>query len=324
MIELVARRVMQEERETRQGLAQTSNPLLHLMHGRPGVGKSFVLKKIRECFEQVMGWGIGLEFSYAALQAVMAVSIGGETLQHVAGINPFTCLGSTTKEHQRMSAETLAKRLLQLRWLITDEISMVSANLLAQVDMKLRDAIREQGTQKLFPDGKVRLFGGLNVLFSGEFCQLDPPDGIAISTVPKVFLPLRRDVASSGTAAHGHQVFWGDPPLNVSGMTELTEPHRCQDVWYNECLEECRAMRLSLDNYNFIHGNETTVPGSWLGGVARCGNAKCAALKAKWAEQKRAGVPVDQRQKGCRICRKERLSRCRVATDDTHRDCRKA
>jgi hypothetical protein len=148
VIELVVRRVLQEERDTKEGVAQKSNPLLHLMHGRPGVGKSHVLKKIRDFFENIMKWNIGLEFNIAALQAVMAVQIGGETLHHVAGINPFVFQVGASKDDRRESAERLAKRLLEMRWLIVDEISMISANLLAQVDMKLRDAIRERGTYK--------------------------------------------------------------------------------------------------------------------------------------------------------------------------------
>ena len=42
----------------------------------------------------------------------------------------------------------IAKRVLQWRWLIIDEISMVSSTLLAQVDLKLREVVREVGAQK--------------------------------------------------------------------------------------------------------------------------------------------------------------------------------
>ena len=191
MIELVVNRVMQEEREAREGIVPTSQPLLHLMHGRPGVGKSHVFKKLRNFFETVMHWNIGVEFNIAALQAVMAVGLGGETLHHVAGINPFESGAAQSAGERHLSSERLSKRLLAMRWLIIDEISMISANLLAQVDMKLRDAIRENGTYKLGRDGNVRSFGGLNVIFAGDFYQLDPPDGIALTTVPKHILSVK-------------------------------------------------------------------------------------------------------------------------------------
>ena len=39
----------------------------------------------------------------------------------------------------------VAKKVLQWKWLFIDEISMVSAKLLADMDMKLRSVIRDIG-----------------------------------------------------------------------------------------------------------------------------------------------------------------------------------
>ena len=313
------KRVLQEESEHDSN--DKSHPLLHLMHGRPGVGKSHVLKKIREFFEEIMGWSIGTEFNITALQAVMAVAVGGETLHHVAGINPFTASDAVPSMEQHMSAERMAKRMLEMRWLIIDEISMISTNFLAQVDMKLRGAIREQGTYKVDGDGKVRSFGGLNVLFAGDFCQLDPPEGVPICSVPKDLLTLRKEVKPSGTATHGQQIFWGKSSLSVTGMTELTQPHRCKDKWYNEFLEECRAKQLTADNHSFIHGYETSVPGSWLKGAPQCKKRECAALPARWEKDKARGVPWEKRQaQECATCQGERRKRCRVAVDEKHQE----
>eukprot|EP00959_Pyramimonas_sp_CCMP1952_P056171 1173141-Pyramimonas_sp.AAC.1 len=61
---------------------------------------------------------------------------------------------------------------------------MVSARLLAEVDQKLRSVIRDAGTQKCGPDGVPRPFGGLNVVLSGDFWQLAPPDGGFLADVP--------------------------------------------------------------------------------------------------------------------------------------------
>ena len=52
---------------------------------------------------------------------------------------------------------------------IIDETSMVSAKLLAQMDMKLRAVVWEIGTRKMDTCGLHRPFGGLNVLFSCDF-----------------------------------------------------------------------------------------------------------------------------------------------------------
>ena len=81
-----------------------------------------------------------------------------------------------------------AKRVLQWRWLIVDEISMVSAKLLALMDVKLRNVIRQIGTAKVGADKRDRSFGGLNVLFCGDFWQLDPPKGGFLGDIPVDFM----------------------------------------------------------------------------------------------------------------------------------------
>lgn len=82
----------------------------------------------------------------------------------------------------------VAKRVLQWRWLVIDEISMVSAKLPTQVDLKLREVIRVIGTNKVDPENVDRPFGGLNVICSGYLWQLDPPDGGFIGNIPVEFI----------------------------------------------------------------------------------------------------------------------------------------
>ena len=77
-----------ELKETSQD-APVTDPLLWLLHGGPGTGKSEVIKWIKELFQDVCGWQMGLEFQMVALQAVMAQELGGDTLHHACGINPF-------------------------------------------------------------------------------------------------------------------------------------------------------------------------------------------------------------------------------------------
>ena len=121
-------------------------PLIRCLHGGPGTGKSFVLQLSSELFTEVLGWVRGADFQKAALQATMAEQIGGDTIHHALGINPFGQKGSDAKERQKQSA--VAERVLQWRWLIIDEIIMVSSQLLAEMDMKLRDVVRKVGSMK--------------------------------------------------------------------------------------------------------------------------------------------------------------------------------
>ena len=212
-----------------------------------------------------MGWNMGLEYQMAALQAVTAELLGGDTIHHACGIDPFMKQdGDPAKRQQKQ--QDVAKRLLQWRWLIIDEISMVSAKLLAEIDMKLRDVIRSIGTLKNQADGIDRAFGGVNLLLAGDFWQLDPPSGGFLASIPVDFMKKARKYEVGPTVAHGQSVFWHQGPGCVQGVTELDESIRCEDEWLREVQDELRNGRLSNDNHNFLHGRPTTVPGSWVNG----------------------------------------------------------
>ncbi|CAE7542512.1 pfh1, partial [Symbiodinium sp. CCMP2456] len=90
-----------------------------------------VLTLLRELF-QMLGYHEGLDFEVAAFQCVNAADIGGKTLHGACGLS----IGATCLEKE--AGRDTAKRVACWRWLIIDEISMVCARLLAQVDHRLR------------------------------------------------------------------------------------------------------------------------------------------------------------------------------------------
>ena len=67
----------------------------------------------------------------------MADLLGGDTIHHALNLPVFG------RDHHANSSEVktqreVAKQMLEWRWLIIDEIRMVSAELFADVDCKLR------------------------------------------------------------------------------------------------------------------------------------------------------------------------------------------
>ena len=74
---------------------------------------------------------MGVQLQVAALQAVVAQLIGGDTIHHACWV-PASDSGTGAMQ-AGISQQAVAKRVLQLRWLIIDEISMVSGRLLAQL-----------------------------------------------------------------------------------------------------------------------------------------------------------------------------------------------
>ena len=116
-------------------------PLRKLVRGGPGAGKTHAIKLVKELFQDVLGWQQGVHFQVVAFQAAMAHLIGGDTIHHALGIPVFT--DGRSSDDPLASHMTIAKRMLQCRWLIIDEISMVSSQLLALVDIKLREVLRD-------------------------------------------------------------------------------------------------------------------------------------------------------------------------------------
>ena len=85
-VKKIADRVVVELRHAAKGNLDFGEPLRWLVHGGPGTGKSHVILQIKELFEHVLHWDIGVHFQIGALQAVTAGLLGGDTLHHACGI----------------------------------------------------------------------------------------------------------------------------------------------------------------------------------------------------------------------------------------------
>ena len=61
-------------------------PLLDVVHGYPGTGKSAVIAWMRSLMEEGLGWEHGVHFVCLAFQNAMAAQINGHTVHHWSGI----------------------------------------------------------------------------------------------------------------------------------------------------------------------------------------------------------------------------------------------
>ncbi|CAJ1413430.1 unnamed protein product, partial [Effrenium voratum] len=226
-----------------------AEPLAWLLHGPPGTGKSHVLKFLRELFEEQLGYAQGIDYEVAAFQAVNAADIRGRTLHNACG------LGVDAAALDRAVSQEAAKRMSYWRWLVVDEVSMVNARLLAQVEQRLRAVVPSASQWKRGVAGESRPFAGVNVLLLGDFYQLPPPSGGYLADVPSSRRPPRLSAAADAEpdllADYGRNLVWGGA---LQGVTELEERERCKDDWWNEVVDELRRGELSEENWRYLHG----------------------------------------------------------------------
>ena len=168
------------------------------------------------------------------------------------------------------------KALLQLRWLIIDEISMVSARLLADVDLKLRSYVRAADPFAHNGKNELRPSAGVNVLFSGDVWQLPPSDGGFLGDIPHELIENSEKYdPASPVISHGQSLLWSGAKTGVQGVTELTICERTADEWLRSVQEEFRFGKLQQDTHALLHGEPTLLPGSVIGKKALCRNKKC-------------------------------------------------
>ena len=291
----IAGRVQTELRQDgSEEAAEMSEPLRWALHGGPGTGKSYTLNLVRkELFERILGWEQGVHFQVVTLQAVMAEQLDGDTIHHALSSSN----GISEAKMLQLCATTL-----QWRWLFIDEISMVSAELLARLELRCRELVRDVSKYKYGRDGlETRCFGGLNVCFSGDLWQLPPPRGTFIGEVPWEMITKASNKKLALTI-RGQELVWGQ----VQGVTELVQCERTRDEWLQEVQDQLRHGRLSDENHAFLHGRLTQTPGSACKGVVTCQQPECQRLMDK----QHSALDVSKQE--CSTCKIERKSKALV------------
>ena len=314
--DLAQRLKIEVAEELQQTKADTQNePLLGLVHGYPGTGKTDVINWSRRMFEEALGWTHGVQFVCLSFLNAMAANINGFTIHNWAGIPVGEEEGTAgTKDTTKMST-----KCQNLRFVILDEISMVSAELLAVLEAILRRVIRVRSGYKKRGDQSIRAFGGVNMLFFGDWWQLQPVAGTALFSNPLL--------CTRATAATAIDLFWTSGKDTIRELWELTQAMRCPDPWYTVILKMFRHGNLTMDSYCLLHGFPTSTPGSWdpveLKTGCACGDdvqllpgTTNTYYKTSWAKLFLNGhgwnelVQVDCKE--CEDCASARNKRCRV------------
>ena len=129
--------------------------------GEPGAGKTHTINEYIQWLRER-----GVEPSVTASTGIAATHVGGMTIHSWSGIGIKKSLSDWDVE-MIQAREKTALRIIEAKVLIIDEISMLDAQTLESVDKVLRTLRRR-------PLMEEQPFGGLQVIFVGDFFQLPP------------------------------------------------------------------------------------------------------------------------------------------------------
>ena len=133
--------------------------------GPGGTGKSRIVDAIKYLFKER---GKSSWVQCAAPTGTAAKAIQGRTFFSMLGIDPKVSDRTAQKKSKAAKRDEQSVELKNLRFLIIDEISMIPCDMLQQISSQLI-AIRASDT--------AIDFGGVHVLFFGDFYQLTPIRG---------------------------------------------------------------------------------------------------------------------------------------------------
>lgn len=198
--------------------------------GEPGSGKTHTVNALSAHLRSH-----GIEPSITASTGIAATHVGGMTIHSWSGIGIKRTL-SPYELDALLGRESLQKRLAAARVLIIDEISMLDAAILDSVDRVLK--ISRQSD---------RPFGGLQVVFVGDFFQLPP--------IP--------EAGEEARFAFESYAWRSANPITCY----LTEQHRQDDAAYLSTLSAIR--RGDIDDAVYAHLETRAVDRESQGNVTR-------------------------------------------------------
>ena len=145
-------------------------PVYHLITGSAGTGKSVLIRAVYQTLIKVFSKDPTLAnpdlitVLLAAPTGLAAFNIGGSTIHSALGITTNENRSAQMKPLSDELKSKYAIRLESLKFVIIDEVSMVGNKMLAKIDQRLKEITGNTNIH----------FGGVSILFLGDFNQLRP------------------------------------------------------------------------------------------------------------------------------------------------------
>ena len=163
---------------------QKNSQMLMFVTGEGGTGKSFLISLIMEYTQICHGKQKGLYGSALSIAPTGAAAnvISGYTWQSVYGkgrIKKKSKVCTMSKE----CAQAVGSKIAGVKLIVLDEISMINLETLNEISERQIAAMGTQTSDPILRQSlKEKHFGGVHILFTGDFYQLKPIEPEAIYT----------------------------------------------------------------------------------------------------------------------------------------------
>lgn len=234
--------------------------LLEFLSGGAGVGKSTEVNTFRQFamrfYRSVIGAGSAAdaeEIAAGGHLTVLMIAFTGGAAYNIRGGTLHSCLGIKVHDPDPFGCDWSADELAafafkykHLKLVMVDEVSMLGPEMLRCMDMKFRQAFKQD-----------RIFGGLNVLFVGDLYQI-PPIGRHY-----IFEPLLDTTSIFYRSAWQQGLTKEGAAVEGVKMTELTQIMRQRDALFPQLLNRMREGKLTAEDIQWLQSRVVTPEGGW-------------------------------------------------------------
>lgn len=202
-------------------------PLQMFLGGPGGTGKSRVLDALRSFFDRR---NQSRRLRVVAYTGSAATNVGGVTIHAALQMSqPESAEGVKNKAHQE-----LVDMWRGVDYLFIDEVSMVGCKFLHKISRKLMKAKEFDGS-----------FGGISIVFAGDFCQLPPIQDTALYTsASRSSGYASTSLTKSGQRTVGGRLLWLDISCSILLHEQMRQAGAHNNV-FRDLLNRVRVGRCS-------------------------------------------------------------------------------
>lgn len=220
----IANQILKREMYNRKLCAEPPEQMIMYLGGEGGTGKSKVLRAVTD---YMTGLGIRHKLRIAAETGVAAGNVGGSTLHSLLKLVVHE---KDKKGKPKEISQGLVQKLQGVELMFIDEVSMTGCTMMQRISTQLSNAKSNMGS-----------FGGVDMIFAGDFYQLPPTNNDPLYRKPSVEANVHLTKSSAGFLKF----------QQITDVVFLRTQHRIKDNDYKDFVQRFRHGDQTVEDENY-------------------------------------------------------------------------